>query len=424
MSNVIPSLHEIEKRILAKSVQDHLFFREFYDRFGDYRFQTEVRNWIFRILKESKDGKDLNRLVLRRRKRKNYKVLSRIYKLYKSKRISAVGEELLKEFDVIVRTNSNLAKIKRYVESVKLGEYGRADSILNEGFVSVDKELFDETEVSEDVKEELDRLVGAETTDIVGKYGFGALDRSLGGIWAGEFVLLFGRSAVGKSIFLLNIAHNIRSDGMKMCLINLEMKNVHVKKRYFSRVSNLDYQKKIKQGHLKKKDRRRILSALKTSGMSGGKLYIVSVRDTCTIGMLQSIIRRYKVEKGVDIFGIDFLDCVHSGKRSYSEQHELGIVSRAIKDLAMIYNVGIIGITHQNFYNDEAEEDGILSQRDVGYSQRKVQFCDVALGILMSNRDKEEGTISFQTVKTRDSESNLMFKLRPDLNKMRFKEIT
>ena len=112
MSNVIPSLHDIEKRVLSKSIGDMPFFREFYNRFGNHKFATGIRNTLFSIIKSSGDGTDIEKLILRRKNTKGFKKLCRFYKMCRKRKITDSTESLLLEMDNVARAENNLKSIK------------------------------------------------------------------------------------------------------------------------------------------------------------------------------------------------------------------------------------------------------------------------------------------------------------------------
>jgi replicative DNA helicase len=423
MNKVIPNIGDIEKRVLSKSLNSYRFFRDFNDTFGRYTFGTPIRRIIYKVLVESKDGTDIESLLIRRKNEKYFRKLVRVYKLLKKRKVKDSDAGLISDFKELLRINENIETIKQYVTQVKSGEFNEANKTLEYGLKTVKTGLLEELEVGDNLDEELDHICSSEKTDLLGRWGYKYIDMTTGGIWNGDFNLIFGRPGVGKSIFLLNVAHKNRIRGNKFAIITLEMPASKVRRRYLSRAAVLDYKEYFKFGRLEKEHKERIKARMESTGTLGGKIYLIGVKGDCTLGIINSIIRRYKVDYGVNIFGIDFIDCINSGSKAWSEQHELGVVAKGLKIIALDHDVGIIGITHMNLSRgEEIEEDGRAKQGDIGYSQRKTQYCDNACGMIASNRDKEEGLISFSFVKARDAESDIFFKLKPDYHLMRFNE--
>ena len=131
---ILPTMNEIERRILIFAIQDFSFFREFFDRFGNYKFTTRVRKVLYETLKKSRDGSDLDRLVLRKKNHTEFCKFLKVYKIYKKSTASDNREGLIKEFGDVLRHSRNIGLIKDYVTALKSGEYEKADTIIQPGF--------------------------------------------------------------------------------------------------------------------------------------------------------------------------------------------------------------------------------------------------------------------------------------------------
>lgn len=162
--------------------------------------------------------------------------------------------------------------------------------------------------------------------------GFKRFDEVTSGLHRSDLVIIAARPAMGKTAFVLNIAQNtaIKSDATVL-IFSLEMSKAQLGQRLLSMESRVEMQK-LKTGNLERNDWDRINMAL--DSLSRTNLHI---DDTPGISVLEmkNKCRRLKVEKGLDLVIIDYLQLMKGeGRSSDSRQQEISNLSRYLKLLA------------------------------------------------------------------------------------------
>ncbi len=162
--------------------------------------------------------------------------------------------------------------------------------------------------------------------------GFKRFDEVTSGLHRSDLIIIAARPAMGKTAFVLNIAQNTAVKSNATVLIfSLEMSKAQLGQRLLSMESRVEMQK-LKTGNLERNDWDRINMAL--DSLSRTNLHI---DDTPGISVLEmkNKCRRLKVEKGLDLIIIDYLQLMKGeGKSSDSRQQEISNLSRYLKLLA------------------------------------------------------------------------------------------
>lgn len=173
--------------------------------------------------------------------------------------------------------------------------------------------------------------------------GFIDLDYKTAGLQPSALYIIAARPAMGKTAFVLNIAQHISCRQHKCCAIfSLEMAKEELVNRLFSLQSRVDSQK-LRTGNLEEADWESLIEAATEIGQS--KL-IIDDTPSISIGELRSKCRKYKLEHGLDLVMIDYLQLMTgSGKSSESRQQEIAEISRSLKSLARELKVPVIALS-------------------------------------------------------------------------------
>ncbi len=162
--------------------------------------------------------------------------------------------------------------------------------------------------------------------------GFKRFDEVTSGLHRSDLIIIAARPAMGKTAFVLNIAQNTAVKSNATVLVfSLEMSKAQLGQRLLSMESRVEMQK-LKTGNLERNDWDRINMAL--DSLSRTNLHI---DDTPGISVLEmkNKCRRLKVEKGLDLIIIDYLQLMKGeGRSSDSRQQEISNLSRYLKLLA------------------------------------------------------------------------------------------
>ena len=186
----------------------------------------------------------------------------------------------------------------------------------------------------EELFENQGTITGVET-------GFVDFDRRTAGLQPAEMILIGARPSMGKTVFLLNIAgHAAIRGGVPTAVFSLEMSKEQLGNRLLSAESAVDAGR-MRTGALNDDDWTRI--AEKIGQISNAPIYI---DDTPGISIteMRAKCRRLKLEKGLGLIVIDYLQLMSAsaGSKPESRQLEISEISRSLKAIAKELHVPVL----------------------------------------------------------------------------------
>lgn len=174
--------------------------------------------------------------------------------------------------------------------------------------------------------------------------GFIDLDYKLSGLQPSDLVLIAARPSMGKTAFVLNIAQYIAfKKDRSIAIFSLEMSKEQLVNRLFSLESQVDAQA-IRTGNMKDSDWEKLIEG---AGIIGKSRLIIDDTPGISISELRSKCRKYKLEHGLDLIIIDYLQLMTGsvGKSQESRQQEISEISRSLKGLARELNVPVVALS-------------------------------------------------------------------------------
>ena len=250
---------------------------------------------------------------------------------------------------------------------------------------------------------------GAEVTGI--PTGFIDLDRKLSGLQPSDLVLIAARPSMGKTAFVLNIVEHAAVRNGRSCMIfSLEMSKEQLVNRILSMESSVDAQK-MRNGDLSSGDFSNIIEA--AAHISESKNLVIDDTAGIGIGELRSKCRKQKLEHGVDLVIIDYLQLMSgSGKSGENRQQEISDISRNLKVLARELQAPVIALSqlsraveqrpdHRPMLSDLRESGAIEQDADVvmflyrdDYYNKDTEHPNEAEVIIAKQRNGPIGTVS------------------------------
>ena len=240
--------------------------------------------------------------------------------------------------------------------------------------------------------------------------GFTDLDYKTSGMQPSDLILVAARPSMGKTAFVLNIAQYMAFKKDKaVAIFSLEMSREQLMNRLFSMESKVDSQN-LRTGNLKDEDWSKLIES---AGMIGESKLIIDDTPGISIGELRSKCRKYKLEHGLDIVIIDYLQLMTgSGRRTDSRQQEISDISRALKALARELNVPVVALSqlsraveqrtdHRPMLSDLRESGAIEQDADVvmfiyrdDYYNKDSEDKGIAEIIIAKQRNGPIGTVN------------------------------
>jgi replicative DNA helicase len=209
--------------------------------------------------------------------------------------------------------------------------------------------------------------------------GFTDLDRIVGGLQAGNMIVVAARPSMGKTALALGVAeHAALSQGKSVAVFSLEMSGDELIQRLLSSTAIVDAGR-IRSGRLAPEDWSRIGRA--ADRLSGARLFIDD-SEGVTVGEMRTKTRRLKSRDGLDLLIVDDIQLMEGnrGRREENRVQEISHISRSLKMLARDLEVPIICVSQLNRAPD-ARNDKRPMLSDLRESGAIEQDADLVLMI-------------------------------------------
>ena len=240
--------------------------------------------------------------------------------------------------------------------------------------------------------------------------GFIDLDYKTSGFQPSDFILIAARPSMGKTAFVLNVVDHVAvKKGIPCMVFSLEMSKEQLVNRMLSMESNVDSQK-LRTGTLTDSDWDAVVEGV---GIIGGSKLIIDDTPGISISELRSKCRKMKLEHGLGMVIIDYLQLMTgSGKSSDNRQQEISEISRSLKALAREMQAPVVALSqlsracetrtdHRPMLSDLRESGAIEQDADVvmflyrdDYYNKDSEMKDMAEVIIAKQRNGPIGTVN------------------------------
>jgi replicative DNA helicase len=210
-----------------------------------------------------------------------------------------------------------------------------AEGAIRSGFQPVSEIVKRTFKQIDELSERKELVTGVPT-------GFVEFDEMTSGLQRSDLVIVAARPAMGKTSFCMNIAQHV---GMKtkgcVGVFSLEMSREQLVLRMLCGEARVDMHK-LRSGFLSEKDWAKLVQAV--ADLSRAKVYI---DDTPGISVMEmrAKARRLKLEAGLDLLVIDYLQLMQGRGRFENRTQEIGSISRALKGLAKELDIPVIALS-------------------------------------------------------------------------------
>ncbi len=239
--------------------------------------------------------------------------------------------------------------------------------------------------------------------------GFIDLDYKTSGMQPSDFILIAARPSMGKTAFVLNLVDYVSvRKGLPCMVFSLEMSKEQLVNRMLSMESNVDSQK-LRTGSLTDADWDAVVEGI---GIIGNSKLIIDDTPGISITELRSKCRKMKLEYGLSMVIIDYLQLMSgSGRSGDNRQQEISEISRSLKALARELNAPVIALSqlsracesrqdHRPMLSDLRESGAIEQDADVvmflyrdDYYNKDTDRPNVAEVIIAKQRNGPIGTV-------------------------------
>lgn len=327
----------------------------------------------------------------------------------------------IKAYAGIVRDKAVLRRLIKVSEEIEGLCYGGREK-LEDILAHTEKSVFDLLQsrssgdfvpirqVALNVLERIEAASKSNSTVTGIPTGFIDLDYRTSGFQPSDFILIAARPSMGKTAFVLNVVEHVAvKKGLPCMVFSLEMSKEQLVNRMLSMESNVDSQK-LRTGTLTDSDWDAVVEGI---GTIGGSNLIIDDTPGISIMELRSKCRKMKLEHGLDIVIIDYLQLMSgSGRGGESRQQEISEISRSLKALARELSAPVVALSqlsracetrpdHRPMLSDLRESGAIEQDADVvmflyrdDYYNKDTDIKGIAEVIIAKQRNGPIGTVN------------------------------
>ena len=268
--------------------------------------------------------------------------------------------------DVSQMSNEAKQPVNTIMDTAEKGIFDIMQKRHSEQFHHIRDIAVDAIEKIEDIYRSKGKLTGVAT-------GFVDFDAKTAGLQKSDLVLLAARPSMGKTAFALNIVQNAAIRGnVPTAVFSLEMSREQLVNRMLCSEAMLDAQK-LRTGELADDDWTDLIRAM--GPLSQAPIYIDDTPGVTPMEV-RSKCRRLKVEKGLGLIVIDYLQLMSGDGRTDSRQQEISEISRSLKAIAREMEAPVIALSqlsraceqradHRPMLSDLRESGAIEQDADV-----------------------------------------------------------
>jgi replicative DNA helicase len=207
--------------------------------------------------------------------------------------------------------------------------------------------------------------------------GYTTLDNMTSGFQNSDLIILAARPAMGKTSLAMNIARNAAiMENIPVAIFSLEMSKEQLSMRLLCTEARVD-SSRVRSGMFYGEDWDRLTNA--AGVLSEAPIYIDDSPDISTT-TIRTKSRRLKMDKGLGLIIIDYLQLMRSRISSERRDLEISEISRSLKMLAKELNVPIIALSQLNrMLEQRSDKRPLLS--DLRESGALEQDADIVIFI-------------------------------------------
>ncbi len=172
--------------------------------------------------------------------------------------------------------------------------------------------------------------------------GFEALDEKTSGFQKSDLILIAARPSMGKTAFALNLCQYAAVNEKKsVAIFSLEMAADQLVQRLLSAQSLVSISD-IRSGNIQDDDWYKL--ARSSAQLAEAKIFIDDTPGI-TVAEVRSKCRRLKMNHGLDMIMIDYLQLMSGGGKVESRQQEISTISRSLKQIGREMQCPVIALS-------------------------------------------------------------------------------
>jgi replicative DNA helicase len=252
-----------------------------------------------------------------------------IYDKYLSRRLISAAKDMIEEGYADRATTAEL------LDQAQASIFAINEGRMREGFVHVKDIVLKNFDQIDKLHRDPDAVSGI-------RLGFDDLDALLAGLHNSDLVIVAARPSMGKTSFVLSMVQNIAIDHkLPVAFFSLEMSKEQLVMRMLCSEARVDNHR-LRRGIVQKHEWPNLTKA--ASLLTNAPIYI---DDTPGMNVLEmrAKSRRLKMEQGLRLVVVDYLQLMTAPGRSENRQQEISLISRSLKALAKELDVPVVALS-------------------------------------------------------------------------------
>ena len=267
--------------------------------------------------------------------------------------------------------------------------------------------------------------------------GLTELDNLTGGWRPGELVIFMANSGEGKSIMLLNCAHNAYRHKANVMFVSLEMSYKEKLDRFHSMVTNIDYSKirnrllsnddekeyykNLIYNSLKEKDREtfiqqyykyineetqkldmdKLLEDVRKFDKNENYFYLFDISINCTAQDIYNELKKINKKHKIDVLVIDYLNIMDTSTKTNQDWIRQSTIARELKLMARNMKMTVLTAAQMG----EVKEGEKISIQNMNYAKAIGHHVDYLIGYKANEQDRACHRIRLEIAKGRHIKS-------------------
>ncbi|RMG91505.1 MAG: replicative DNA helicase [Candidatus Dadabacteria bacterium] len=230
------------------------------------------------------------------------------------------------------------ADVEEYLDRAEQEIFKITQRKISPSFVRLRDVLKDAMAKVEELYERKELVTGVPT-------GFHDLDQLTAGLQPSDLIIVAGRPGMGKTSFVLNIAHYASvHENLPVGFFSLEMSREQLALRLLCAEARIDSHR-LRRGMLKDSDFPKLARA---AGVLAEAPFFIDDTPGISTLELRAKARRLKAEAGLELVIVDYLQLMRARGSYDVREQEISEISRSLKALAKELHVPVIALSQLN----------------------------------------------------------------------------
>src|SRR3989344_4470704 len=302
---------------------------------------------------------------------------------------------------------SDTGDIRQILDKTEADIFSVSQGELKSNFILIKDALAESFDRIDEVHRRGEGMRGIPT-------GFKSIDNKLAGLQPANMIVLAARPGQGKTAFCLNLAQYITTvQKIPVGVFSLEMSKEELVDRLLVAQADIDAWR-LKTGRLTDDDFQKISDAMGV--LADAPLYIDD-KPGASVLEIRTKARRLQHEHGAQMFIVDYLQLIDSGRHYESRVNEVSMISQAMKNIARELRVPMLVISQLSRSVEHRGGDKRPQLADLRDSGAIEQDADIVAFLYRPQEDEvgvsNQSIVKFLCAKHRNGatfETDLIFK--------------